>query len=76
MGFTNKARAKRIIPTLAAYVEVMDTDEGEYGAEPLEEQLSDLLTDLMHWADTHKIDFKGRLRVAENNHYNETKKRR
>lgn len=34
--------------------------------------LTDLLTDLMHWCDSNKIDFHDTVRVAKNHHWAET----
>lgn len=36
------------------------------------EALIDMLTDLLHWADKHQVDFDDRLRVARMHHRVET----
>ena len=67
----NIKRAERIAAAIKGYAEARDDD---YGAEPFEEHVSDLLTDLMHYSDMHGVNFPARLRFAQDSYFHETKK--
>ena len=48
-----------------------DTENGKFESvydDDRETLLTDLLTDLMHWADANDLDFEEQLRVAQGHH--------
>ncbi len=65
MTNSNETRAGRADNTLAFYVR---EQLGEtYNPDSKDENLVDLLTDLMHFADSDKIDFDLSLKMAKTN---------
>lgn len=61
----NKERAARIDAAMKGYARV---SYGSDNQEPKETQLSDMLTDLQHWAERQGLDFDGRLDHARDNY--------
>jgi hypothetical protein len=61
----NKARVERADHVLRLYAEIEGSEAYEDDAEAL---LTDLLADLMHWADANNHDFTDRLSMAITHH--------
>ena len=66
----NKERGERMAEIFKAYDAEHDETSANCGMETV---LTDFLTDLRHWADTHKVNFDAANRGAESHHYAETK---
>ena len=66
MTTTNIERVTRVNDTMAFYVQKQLHETFNPGS--LEENLTDMLTDMMHFAASNEIDFVKCLRMAENNY--------
>lgn len=64
MTTTNTERATRVNDTMVFYVQKQLHEIFNPGS--LEENLTDMLTDMMHFAASNEIDFVKCLRMAEN----------
>lgn len=68
-GATNEHRAHQALVAVDAYILAREPD-GLLG-EPVDEQVTDLLTDLMHLCDLTGTDFDRQLQIARSHHSDE-----
>lgn len=62
----NEQRAEYAFRAMQTFIQ-SNGDNGDAGA-----NLTDLLCNLMHWADEHGVDFDQSLRIAKGHHEEET----